>query len=91
MSHSLPPPSAGDGNENVGQFLDECRLLLRRQHQVAVALGYRRERRKNSAANPEVGVAHVRAFFRTFETKEPPQNNLTNFHRFGFWFLGRMV
>jgi hypothetical protein len=72
MRHPHSSPSARDGNENLGQFVDERRLLLRREHQVAVALLLRSERRKNSAAHPEVRVTHVGTFFGTFKAKGDP-------------------
>ena len=72
MRHSHSPPSASDGNENLGQFLDERRLLLLREHQVTVALLRRCERRKDSAANPEVRTPHVGTLFDTLKAKGDP-------------------
>src|SRR5271157_1259042 len=72
MRHSHSSPSTSDGNEDLGQFLDERSLLLRRELQVPVALVRRCERRKNFAADPEVRAAHVRTLFRPLEAQGDP-------------------
>jgi hypothetical protein len=61
-----------DGQENFWQFLNKCGLLLRREHQVTVALTLGGERGKDSAANPEVRRPHVGTLFRAFEAKSDP-------------------
>src|ERR1700722_16622549 len=48
-----------DGQENVRQLPDKLRLLLRREHQVAVALFMVCKRGENSASHTEVGRPHV--------------------------------
>jgi len=72
MGHSHTSPTTRNGDENFGQFLHERRLLLRREHQVSVALVCRGERRKNSAAHPEVRFANVRILFGAMEAKGNP-------------------
>src|SRR5713226_5919304 len=74
MGHSHAPPSTRDGNEDFGEFLDKRLLLLKREHQVAVALVCRGKRRKDSAAHAEVRIAHVRTLFGTLKAKgNPPE------------------
>src|SRR5713226_1833761 len=67
MGHAHPSPSAGNGHENLRLFRNELRLLLRREHQVAVALFLRGERSEDPAPDTEVGRSHMRAFFRAFQ------------------------
>ena len=74
VCHSHASPSAFDGHEYVGQFLDERRLLLRRQHQVPVTLSSRCQRGENPAADAKVRLAHMRTFFSALEAEgDPPE------------------
>ena len=70
---SLPfGPTPRNGEEEVGLFRDEIRLLLQREHQVSVALFLRCESGEDSAANAEIGPPHVRALFRAGEAQRNP-------------------
>ena len=69
-----------DGKEHFGQFLDERRLLLRRQHQIPVALLYRSQRRKNPPVHAEVHRPHMRALFRALQTQRNPPKVLCIHH-----------
>ena len=69
MGHSHSSPSARNRQENIWQLSDEVRLKLRREHQVAVALGLRGERGEDVDSNAEVGRTHVRAFLCPFEAE----------------------
>ena len=60
-------PAAVHGEEDFWRVRDECRLLLRCKHQVAVALLRVGESGEDAAADTEVGCAHVRAFFCAFK------------------------
>jgi hypothetical protein len=53
--------------EDFRGISDECCLLLRREHQVAVALLYMDECGEDVAADAEVGCANVRAFLCAFK------------------------
>src|SRR6185503_16496876 len=55
-----------------GLLLDEVRLLLRREHEIPVALLLRGERSEYPAAHTEVGRPHVRALFGTFQAESNP-------------------
>jgi hypothetical protein len=68
------PPSvpSRDRNEHVRQLLDERRLLLHREHQVAVALCLMRKRREDPAPDTEVDRTHVRPFFCPFQAQSDP-------------------
>jgi len=48
-----------NGQENTRQLPHKFRLLLRREHQVAVALFFGSKRGKDPAAHAEVGRSHV--------------------------------
>ena len=63
MGAAHSAPATGDREKDVGEVGDEELLLLRSEHEVAVALGLRGEGGEDSAADAEVGVAHVGAFF----------------------------
>ena len=56
-------PAPGNGNEDFGEVFDESGLLLGSDHDVAVAEFGGSERGKDTAADAEVGAAHVGAFF----------------------------
>lgn len=62
-------PSAGNGQEQFGLFSDELGLLLRREHQVSVALLHSGKRREDAAAYAEIDRAEVRAFLGPFEAE----------------------
>jgi hypothetical protein len=63
MSGAHPTPPTMNGKKNVGHLLDKCGLLLRVEHQIAVALLARCERSKNASTHAEVSCAHMRALF----------------------------
>jgi hypothetical protein len=67
VGRSHPSPAAWDGQKNVRLFGNEIRLLLRREHQVAVTLFLGGERGEYPASDAEIGRAHVRALFGTFQ------------------------
>ena len=69
VGHSHAAPTSVDGQEDVGQFLDEGCLLLGRDHQISIAELGRSERGENAAADTEIGLAHVRALFGAFEAE----------------------
>jgi hypothetical protein len=56
-------PTAGDGEKDLGEVGKEELLLFGSEHEVAVVLGLRGESGEDAAADAEVGVAHVGAFF----------------------------
>jgi hypothetical protein len=67
-----------NGQENFRQLPDKVCLLLRREHQVAVALFLRGKRGENPASHTEVGCPHVRALLYSFEA----QSNLAEICHF---------
>src|SRR5260370_32874527 len=69
MGHSHSSPAARNGHENFGLLLTELRLLLQREHQVAVALVLRGQRSEYPAPDTEVGRSHVRALFGVFQAQ----------------------
>ena len=69
MRHPHSAPASGDGEEYVGGFGDKQLLLLRREHQVAIALLRVGEGREDFAADAEIDGAHVRAFLYTFQAQ----------------------
>ena len=69
---AVASPAAGNGQEDIGSLGNELRLLLGRQHQVAIALLYRCERGKNAAAHAEVHRSHVRAFLGALKAQRQP-------------------
>ena len=70
----------------VDHFLQETMTLGDELHAVHCAPGDA-EHFHAQAIAPGLLVALEEAQI----AKEPPQNNLNNFHRFGVWLLGRMV
>jgi hypothetical protein len=69
MRRARAAPSSRYRQKQFRLLLDKRGLLLRSEHQVAVTLLLRGERRENPAANTKIGRAHVRALFRAFETQ----------------------
>jgi len=69
VGHSHSSPSAVNGQEDVRQFADKVGLLLRGEHQVAVAFVLRCEGGEDAASHAEVGGSHVRAFFCALEAQ----------------------
>jgi hypothetical protein len=69
MGHSHPAPPTGNGQEKFRLVPNERRLLFRREHQITVAMGLRRERGENSPADTEIGRTHVRTFFDPLKTQ----------------------
>ena len=63
VSGAHAAPSAVNGEKNVREILDERLLLLRVEHEVAVALFHVSERGEDVAADAEVGGTEVGAFF----------------------------
>src|SRR5437667_6988528 len=90
MGGSHPSPSARNGHEKMGLLLDEVRLLLRREHQVAIALFLRGERREYPAPDAEVGRPHVRALFGAFQTQRNPAK-ICCIHCASLLFPGRII
>lgn len=72
VGSAVAAPSTGDGKEDVWSFGDELRLNFGREHEVSVSLVLGGERGEDAAANAEIGGAHVRAFFGTFEAQGQP-------------------
>ena len=69
MRHTHASPAAVDGQENFRQLFHESSLLFDCQFQIPVTLLCRGERSEDSAADAEVGVAHVRTLFRAREAE----------------------
>src|SRR5271168_1500810 len=69
VSHAHSAPSLCDREENFGQFLDERRLLLRREHQVPITKALRGERGEYSASHAKVRRAHVGTLFSSGEAE----------------------
>jgi hypothetical protein len=67
MRHSHAPPSACDGQKNVGQLAYEVSLQFRGQHQVTVTLSLGGERGEYSAAHAEVRRPHMRGLLSAFQ------------------------
>jgi hypothetical protein len=72
MGSAVPAPSAMNGKEQLGRLFDERGLLLRRKHQIAVALALRGKRGKDPAAHSKVGRAHMRTLFGALQTQRDP-------------------
>ena len=66
-SHSSP--AAGNWQENIWSAKNERLLQLGCQHQIAKFQFLHGERRKDSTADAEIGLAHVRTLFGSFETQ----------------------
>ena len=66
---AIAAPASRDGEKDARKFGDESLLLGGVEHQVAVALLDRSERREDAAADAEVRSAHVGAFLSTCETQ----------------------
>jgi len=80
--------SARNRQKDFGRILDKRGLLFRSEHQIAVALLLRGERREYSATDPEIGRAHVRAFLGAFQAQGNP-SKVCDFHRLEFSHVGR--
>src|SRR5713226_1561906 len=72
MGRSILSPSARNGHENIRLLLNELRLLLWREHQVAIALLLRGERGEYFPLDTEVGRTHVRGFFSAWQAQSDP-------------------
>lgn len=72
VGSAVPPPSAVNRQEQLRSFFDECSLLFRREHQIAVPLALRRQRGENPAAYSKVRRAHVGALFGAFQVQRDP-------------------
>ena len=72
MGTTHPAPTSRDWQEHLRQFLDECGLLLRREHQIAVALDLEGERGEYSPVYAEIDRAHVGAFHGPFQAQCDP-------------------
>jgi len=66
MRGAVLSPAAVDGQEHLRQLRHERSLLLRREHQVPVALLFVRQRGKNPSSDAKVNCTHMRALFRAF-------------------------
>ena len=60
---ALLAPAAGDGEEDFGEILDEKLLLLRREHEVAVAFLDMGQCGEDVATDAEIGCAEVGPLF----------------------------
>ena len=69
MCGSLSSPSTVHRQKNLRQISNEFRLLLRREHQIAVALFFGSQRSEDPASNTEVGRSHMRTFFDAFKAE----------------------
>ena len=69
MGHAHAAPAAVDGEEDFGEIFDEGGLLFEGEHEIAVALGGGSESGEDSAADAEVGLAHVGGFSGAFEAE----------------------
>ena len=85
MRHSHSTPSSGYGNKDFGQFLAKCSLIFTRQCEISETFGFRRQRRKDSAAHAEVCRPHMRPFCSAFET----QGNASEVRRSHASFFGK--
>jgi hypothetical protein len=72
VGHSHPSPPPGDRHKDLWQLLNELGLLFRRQHQVAVALLDRGQRREDPSAHAEIHCTHVRTFLCAVQAQRYP-------------------
>lgn len=80
MGYAPLSPSTRYRQEELGQLRDESRLLLRREHEVSVALALRGKRGEDSAAHAEIGRAPVGTLFSAFEA-EGDSSKVFDIHR----------
>lgn len=69
MGHAHASPTTMDGQENIGEFADKGGLLFGSEHEIAVAEMFGSESSEDPAADAEIGLTHVGAFFSAFEAK----------------------
>ena len=79
MRDAFPSPTPSHGQKYFGCLRDEGGLLLRREHEVAIALLLVRQGRENVTTDTEIGGAHVGALFRTWQTEGEP-SEIVYFH-----------
>jgi len=63
VGHAYATPTAGNGEEDFGEFSDEGLLLLESEHEIAVALLGGSEGGEDAAADAEVGLAPMGGLF----------------------------
>ena len=69
MSCAHPAPSTFDWDEDIRHFGNKIRLLLRSQHEVAVAVFLSGERGEDPATHTKIRRAHMRAFLSAFQAE----------------------
>lgn len=69
MRSAIPSPTACYRDEHIRHIRDKVGLLLWRKQQIAVSQMLCSEGRKNSAANSEIRLPHMRTLFRSRQTE----------------------
>src|ERR1700733_10221521 len=72
MGDPHPSPTAMYGQKQIGALGDERRLLLERDHQVAVPLFNRSQRRKDAPTDTKIRRPHMRVLFGARKTERNP-------------------